>query len=351
MNSQIIKEELSQAKARVTIAVVALFFATGVFIFDTITLSVISFIGACAVFSTFWLLLLKQSPGDYIWRRRVISLFDISAVSFSLFVSGEWGSIFYFLYLWIIVGNGMRFGSQSLFEVMAMGVIGFSIILTVSPFWIQYTPLGMGLLLGLVVLPSFYIVLIRRLHDLNERLNIELTKSTYAATHDGMTKLHNREHFFDMVKTRVDAAKGCNDRFAIVFIDLDGFKQINDSYGHYYGDELLKTTASRILNVVRNNDLVARLGGDEFAILLDETDDKKINEFAKRLLFQIERNVTIENNESQITASVGISLFPEHGQLADSLVNAADTAMYRAKKNGKNRFIRLHVAPPQLSVG
>ncbi|MFV2056272.1 MAG: GGDEF domain-containing protein, partial [Thiohalomonadales bacterium] len=115
--------------------------------------------------------------------------------------------------------------------------------------------------------------------------------------------------------------------------------------------ELLKTTAKRIMHALRKNDLVARLGGDEFAILLDETNYNKINDIATRLLSNIEKKVDIEANEIYVTASVGISLYPKHGQLADSLVNAADTAMYHAKKNGKNRFtISFTNSPPPASL-
>ena len=350
MNERILKEEISQAKARIVIAALALITVVGIFYLEKVEAQSVLLVGICNLFSVLWLVFLRHYPGDYLWRRRFISLFDIGVVSLTLYVAGEWGAIFYFLYLWIIVGNGMRFGSQSLMEVMTLGVVGYSVVLMHSEYWLKNMPMGVGLLLGLIILPCFYMVLIKRLHTLNEKLNIELQKTTYAATHDGMTDLLNREYFFQRVKEKVCEAERNEENFAIVFIDLDGFKEINDTFGHHYGDELLKTTATRIQQTVRKCDLVARLGGDEFAIILYEINDDQIEAFAKRLLNGIEKNIQIENREIHITASVGISLYPEHGKLADKLVKAADTAMYQSKKSGKNRFTKLRTAPPQLGL-
>jgi len=340
--NECIQEEFSQAKARRAIAVLSFIFIIGFFYLGKITPWTVLFVGVVCLFSIFWLSFLKRYPGDYLWRRRFISLFDISVVSIALIIAGEWGAIFYFLYLWIIVGNGMRFGTKSLMEVMMLGVVGYSTVLTYSEYWLNNMPTGVGLLLGLIILPSFYLVLIKRLHTLNEKLNIELHKATYAATHDGMTKLLNREYFFQRVKEKVDEAERYNEKFAIMFIDLDGFKDVNDNFGHHYGDELLKTTAKKIKQVVRKSDLVARLGGDEFAIILYGINNEQIDAFAKRLLTQIEQRISSVKKDIHLTASVGISLYPDNGNLADTLVMAADTAMYRSKNRGKNRFTRMH---------
>jgi len=339
-----IREEISQAKARsVFSAVIFLFFVT-IFYLNKINYLAAMFVGGIFVFSLIWQIYLKYDAGDYIWRRRFISLFDICVVSFALYLSGEWGSIFYFLYLWIIVGNGMRFGVQSLMEVMTMGVVGFSIVFITSEYWQQNIPVGTGLLLGLIILPSFYMVLIKRLYALNEKLHIELDNARYAAIHDGMTNLLNREYFFQRVKEKVIEAQRYKEKFAVIFIDLDSFKAINDTFGHHIGDKLLKVTANRIRLVARKSDLVARLGGDEFALILHETNSDEIDMFASRLLTQIEKVLLIENTELNITASIGISMFPDHGDMADLLVKAADKAMYQSKRSGKNQYTKIPVA-------
>jgi len=349
VNSQVsihILEEVSQAKARSVMSALVFLFFVCVFYLGKINYFAAIFVGGIFIFSLIWQIYLKHDPGDYIWRRRFISLFDICVVSFVFYLSGEWGSIFYFLYLWIIVGNGMRFGVQSLMEVMTMGVVGFSIVFVTSEYWQQNIPAGTGLLLGIIILPSFYMVLIKRLYALNEKLQIELNNARYVAIHDGMTNLLNREYFFQRVKEKMIEAQRYKEKFAVIFIDLDGFKAINDTFGHHIGDKLLKVTANRIRLVARKSDLVARLGGDEFALILHETNGDEIDMFASRLLTQIEKVLLIENTQLNITASIGISLFPDHGDMADLLVKAADKAMYQSKRSGKNQFTKIPAAVP-----
>jgi diguanylate cyclase (GGDEF)-like protein len=223
---------------------------------------------------------------------------------------------------------------------MVMGVVGYSVVLCHSEYWQSNMPTGVGLLLGLIILPCFYMVLIKRLHTLNNRLNEELEKTIYAATHDGMTGLANREYFFQKVNERIVEAERYNQKFAVIFIDLDGFKNINDSKGHHYGDELLKIVATRLQQVLRKSDVVARLGGDEFAIVLHEIDNNQIDGLAQRLLKILEEKISIDNQQLHVTASLGISQYPDNGQLAEKLIMAADTAMYQSKKAGKNQFTR-----------
>lgn len=337
MNKYIV-EEVSQAKARVSIAVLCFLFYVGIFYLEKTNNQAIIFFIVCCLFSIMWLLLLYRYPGNFIWRRRIASLFDISVVSYGIYLLGDWGAIFYFIYLWVIVGNGMRFGSRSLMEVMAMGVVGYSIVLSYSEYWSNNMPTGAGLLMGLIILPCFYMILINRLHTLNEKLNQQLEIATYAATHDGMTGLLNREYFFQQVEEKVAHSERDGEKFAIMFIDLDGFKEVNDSFGHHYGDEILKIAADGMKKAVRKNDVVARLGGDEFAVILSETTSDQIDTFAQRLLSHIEQEISQKSRDVKVTASVGVSVYPDNGVLPDLLLKAADTAMYQSKKSGKNRF-------------
>jgi len=343
MQQQIHDEEVSQAKARIAISVLCLSYFIGTYLFDKNDISPIIYVSSCATFSLIWLKYIIHHPHNGLWRRRFISLFDISVVTFAMYVSGEWGSIFYFLFLWIIVGNGMRFGIQSLTEVMTLGVIGFSILIMNSDYWQQNLPAGIGLLLGIIILPCFYMVLIKRLHTLNEQLKLELEKTTYAATHDGMTGLVNREYFFNKVTEVIVNAKHNSNSFSILYIDIDGFKQVNDSYGHSYGDELLRIISQRLQKLVRKNDLVSRLGGDEFAIIFHETDQELSENIAQRILLEVKKGVRVGNREIHVTASVGISRYPDHGEFVDTLIQAADIAMYDSKHLGKNCVSLCHL--------
>lgn len=334
----IIREEFSQAKAREVIALLTMVVFAGFYLIGETESVVMMWIGATNLFTLGWLYFLRRYPGDYPWRRRCIALFDISAVSFTLYLSGEQGALFYFLYLWVIVGNGMRFGPGSLIEVMLMGVVGFSLVLTTTAYWEQYAYIGLSLLSGLVVLPLFYLTLIRRLHSLNQQLDMQLNQAVYAANHDSLTGLHNRESFFRQVENLIELAKQESRDFALIYVDLDGFKSVNDNLGHHCGDEMLVKTAEQLKSLIRKGDVAARLGGDEFAVLFYNVNAQDIQALVQRLLAKLERRLTLNGQEFIVTASVGVSIFPQHGEVSDRLIKSADLAMYQSKRLGKNGY-------------
>ncbi|MFY9513076.1 MAG: EAL domain-containing protein [Rubrivivax sp.] len=159
----------------------------------------------------------------------------------------------------------------------------------------------------------------------------------YLATHDGLTGLPNRAHFSQLLNRQVQSARRYEGRFALMFIDLDGFKAINDTFGHEAGDILLVEMAARFSGSVRASDVVARLGGDEFVVLVQEASDiEQVNAVARKILSAAIRPVTIEGRECRVTASVGICMFPRDAQDEQALLRNADVAMYRAKAQGKN---------------
>lgn len=124
----------------------------------------------------------------------------------------------------------------------------------------------------------------------------------------------------------------------LMFIDLDGFKQINDSYGHDAGDELLKMVSQRLLNKLRHTDTLSRLGGDEFVILLPELAEiKYVIDIADKILEEIDREFDVLGEQITISSSIGIAVYPKHGNTPESLLKLADFAMYYAKNHGKNK--------------
>lgn len=164
----------------------------------------------------------------------------------------------------------------------------------------------------------------------------------YMAHHDALTKLPNRILLADRLEQAISRAKRNKQQFAVCFLDLDGFKAVNDIYGHTTGDQILCEIAQRIKKVIRGNDTVARVGGDEFVTLLtelDSTEDCKL--LLNRLLVNIAKPITIQNTSHQVTASVGVALFPEHGNNPAKLLELSDQAMYIAKQLGKSRY-QLH---------
>jgi len=174
--------------------------------------------------------------------------------------------------------------------------------------------------------------------DISERKRFE-EQLIHLANHDPLTSLFNRRRFDEEVERQLQEAARYGVRGALLFMDLDQFKDVNDSRGHRAGDELLTGLASLLRERLRRTDVVARLGGDEFAVLLPHTEPDQARGIAAELLDAI-RNYTfmVGGSPLRISASIGIALFPEHGATAGELLSHADLAMYRAKDDGRNRF-------------
>lgn len=155
------------------------------------------------------------------------------------------------------------------------------------------------------------------------------------AYHDNLTGLPNRLLFDDRLKSFIAISRRDNSGVAVIFIDLNRFKPINDTYGHRVGDAMLRQVGSRIANCVRESDTVARLGGDEFAILLPATSnaaDAKI--VVEKIASELEKPFDVSGKQLHVGFSAGIAFYPEHGIDGSMLLNAADEAMYRAKGRG-----------------
>ncbi len=156
---------------------------------------------------------------------------------------------------------------------------------------------------------------------------------------DPLTKLLNRNVLREKFEDSMKEAKDNNKMLAILFLDLDRFKFINDTLGHILGDQLLKDIADRMRECVEPHNIIARIGGDEFMILLKNvTEINDVTRVAQQILSTFERSFTLEEHEIHITASIGISLYPHDGDDTKTLLRNADTAMYRAKEQGKNSF-------------
>ena len=155
---------------------------------------------------------------------------------------------------------------------------------------------------------------------------------------DSLTKLYNRRTFKISLEKEIEKSERLHANFALLYVDLDHFKEVNDSLGHEVGDLLLIQVSERVLSCVRKSDIVARLGGDEFAIILSQaTESIRIDEIAQEILIKLSAPFMIGDNKIHISASIGISLYPEDADNATSLLIEADQAMYLAKQSGKNR--------------
>jgi diguanylate cyclase (GGDEF)-like protein/PAS domain S-box-containing protein len=174
--------------------------------------------------------------------------------------------------------------------------------------------------------------------DITERKRAD-ERIRYLASHDSLTDLLNRATFSEALTAAIAEARTLGSRFAILFVDLDNFKCINDSLGHEAGDSLLKQTAAHLRASVRPEDLVARIGGDEFVLLYkDPTDLDDIETFAARVLQAAIRPVTLLGQECRVSASIGVAVYPDDGDTERMLMKGADTAMYTAKQEGRNTY-------------
>lgn len=179
---------------------------------------------------------------------------------------------------------------------------------------------------------------ISAVRDVSERKQFE-ERLLHQATHDALTGLPNRVLFHDILFHAAAHAQRTEKLLAILFLDLDEFKNINDTIGHEYGDTLLKEIAQRLTATLRKDDLVARQGGDEFAILLQGVSVvQNISQIAEEILAAVSEPFVADGHEMHVTASIGITVFPFDDTDVEHLLQNADTAMYRAKESGKNNF-------------
>lgn len=159
----------------------------------------------------------------------------------------------------------------------------------------------------------------------------------HQATHDKLTNLPNRASFIHMVEKLLSVARRHERKFAILFIDVDRFKEINDTYGHAVGDEALLALCNKVQSNLRESDTLARLSGDEFVVLMEEVkgaEDAAV--VSERVINSLHNPVRLGNADVKIGVSIGIAVYPEQGDTTDSLLTKADAAMYESKRRGRN---------------
>ncbi len=173
--------------------------------------------------------------------------------------------------------------------------------------------------------------------DISEHKQLELDLRYHAET-DPLTGLPNRKMFFQQLEAAFASANRFNYTVGLLYLDLDGFKQINDSLGHGQGDNVLIEVARQLIGCVREVDTAARLGGDEFVVILNGTSKEMIKLTAQRIIDALTRVITGNGIEMSVSASIGIAVYPEDSTSPLTLLRYADEAMYKAKYNGKCQF-------------
>ena len=195
----------------------------------------------------------------------------------------------------------------------------------------------------------------KRIHNMLEVRLLYKELAQYSKTqqalalHDPLTGLPNRRLLEDRIETTLQHAGRNHHKAAIMYLDLDGFKAINDTYGHAYGDEVLKIVAQRLVAASRKEDTVARLGGDEFMVVLGEVHSLADAQGpAAKLVEAVSEPFFINDLTLQLSTSIGISIYPDDAENVESLISIADYALYEAKRGGKNRFCATSTQPAPL---
>ena len=233
----------------------------------------------------------------------------------------------------LAVVRDMHSGVFGEFLLSYMGLALFSVLVVRSFFAIQ------GLAIFVFIAPlAFARQMFQRTHSLQEATN-ELARkqqeNEFQALHDALTGMPNRMLFQRTLQDAIDDARRTGGRLAVMLMDLDHFKEINDTLGHHFGDLLLKEIGPRLSKALRDQDLLARLGGDEFGLLLPDLPSEDIAiRVAGRLLEELEHPISVEGLALDVSGSIGIALFPMQADDADTLLRRADVAMYAAKEAG-----------------
>jgi diguanylate cyclase (GGDEF)-like protein len=219
------------------------------------------------------------------------------------------------------------------FLVSYMGLALFSVLVITG--YSKYSVLAVVIFLAPLL---FARQMFQRTHSLQkatDELAVKQAENEYQALHDSLTGMPNRMFFHQRLLEEIDKARANGAKMAVILMDLDHFKEINDTLGHHFGDMLLQEIGPRMSSVLRDNDLMARLGGDEFGIVLpDLPNDDVALKIADRVLEELEQPVSVEGLALDVAGSLGIALFPMQAEDAETLLRRADVAMYVAKENG-----------------
>jgi diguanylate cyclase (GGDEF)-like protein len=295
-------------------------------------------------------LVVRRWPDRFLWRRYLSIVADLGMAGYTINEMGITGLGFYPLFLWIVVGNGLRFGIHHLRVATVVGLLSLFIPSYLSGITLSHPGVIIGLLAGLLLMPKFFMVMIKRLAEANAALKEERDRAEFMAKHDRLTGLPNRAMLEEHMQVAIAKARRNRTLAAVVFIDLDSFKAINDNFGHHVGDRLLIEVANCLTEHVREGDTVSRLGGDEFVVLIEDLADvTEVASVIERVFGCVGRYYHIGDYQTYVTWSGGVAIYPQDGADAQTLIKHADTAMYQAKGAGANQ-VRLYDAAMSKDV-
>ncbi len=327
------EEEKNHASSRLTVLIIITFFS---FIFYeqasgdimrkmllvSIVLSVLTIITMAHYF------LMVRKPNMLVsYRKNLLIFLDLIVLTFIIALLKAQGLFFLPFYILIVMRSGLSFGIEYFYTSIVLATISWLLLLVYSPYWKEHVDIIATFAMTTLLIPLFYLRSITSVHEKNDELSDILTSTEHDANYDALTGIANRK----MYKEAIYASLKKKESFALLFIDLNKFKAINDSYGHHIGDSVLQEVSNRLTMVIDNDDFVARLGGDEFVIIT-----KRKKAFLKKFIEDIEQNVIgnhiVDGVSVPIELSIGVSLFPDDSRDEMTLGKYADDAMYIAKQ-------------------
>lgn len=290
-----------------------------------------------ASFAYIWVFVVGFGLGSTRTRKVAALVLDHMIFAYGYYV-GEAGFVLVFWApIFATIGYGLRFGVRFALASMAVGGVLITAAVLISPFWQAQPYMAAGIIIALTALPIYALVLSRRIENSRREAEAMATQFERAAQTDPLTKLLNRRGFSSTLEKHLVAPNTS----ALLYIDLDGFKAVNDAGGHSLGDQVLIDVAHALGSCLRNSDVVGRLGGDEFAVLITnllETEDA--HRLSRKIIGAVSAIEIPGHKDLRLGASIGVCLLP-HSEAHDieAVMKAADELMYCAKSSGKNQYV------------
>lgn len=305
-----------------------------------------------------------SKPGAYRLRKIAFTIMDQAMIASVVYSAGNTVPLIA-LAFWVMVGSGFRFGKAYLYLSEWIAVAGLVFCILFSPHWAEHAIYGWGYIASILTVAFYTTVLLERVSETNRQLSESLNRVSALARNDSLTGLPNRLALVERLTQSIAMAQRTRVQVSLLYFDIDGFKAVNDTFGHNRGDELLKQVAQRLAAKIRSTDMLARLGGDEFIIVLESARLPQDAPRVARMILDTVQEIDIEGGERvpgaraalRIGASIGITSYEPAATpvpaSAEELIEQADAAMYSAKKAGKGcyRYSPEHLAAALVSDG
>jgi diguanylate cyclase (GGDEF)-like protein len=290
-------------------------------------------------YAVIWFLIVCRAKAPSPTRRVIAAISDQALPALALYLAGFLGGYVAWVSALGSIGSGLRFGTQYTWLSVAVGAPLLSTAFFLSPEWRTIPQVATGVVLANVFIPLYAVLLVKRFEERNNKLQQQATYFEAASKRDALTGLLNRTGFMSAFMELRRRAVEQEQKLAVLVLDLDGFKLINDTCGHAAGDEMLKRISASLSEQLRDSDQIGRLGGDEFGIVLPNVKNQTDVEYLATELLSAIEDVAIPGIPLKVSASIGACLVSRHtSEAGEQIIAEADRLMYEAKVAGKKQF-------------